>query len=103
MYGHAGEFNKHDKINLNYINYTDETFIYEVLRNMQYIEMQTPPSNLFFICMDFIEATKNIKFTKKQQDVLYKLKYGESIIGDKRTLDCILKKYSNYFKKSSHI
>jgi hypothetical protein len=102
VYGHGGEFNKHDKIDLNYIDYTDETFIYEVLKNMQYIEMQSPPSNLFFICMDFIEATKNIKFTKKQQEVLYKLKYGESIREEISTVQNIIKKYSNYFKKNSN-
>jgi hypothetical protein len=62
--------------------------------------MQSPPSNLFFICMDFIEATKNIKFTKKQQEVLYKLKYGESIMKDGENIKLILKKYSNYFKKN---
>ena len=97
---HGGEFNRFDKFNLDDIDYTNETFIYEVLKNMSYIEVQTPPSNLFFICMDFVEATKNIKFAKKQQEVLYKLKYGENISRDDGTINLILKKYSNYFKKS---
>ena len=97
---HGGEFNKFDRFNLNDIDYTNETFIYEVLKNMSYIEVQTPPSNLFFICMDFVEATKNINFTKKQQEVLYKLKYGENITGDTPHINYILKKYSNYFKKN---
>lgn len=98
VYSHGGEFNRFDRINLKYVDYTSEDFIYEVLKNMQYIELQAPPSNLFFICMDFVNATKNIKFTKKQQEVLYKLKYGENINDDSRTIKFILRKYSNYFK-----
>lgn len=98
-FSHGGEFNRFDRFNLNDIDYTNETFIYEVLKNMSYIEVQTPPSNLFFICMDFVEATKNIKFTKKQQEVLYKLKYGENISRDDGTINLILKKYVKYFSK----
>ena len=67
---------------------------------MHYVELQSPPSNLFFICMDFVNATENINFTKKQQEVLYKLKYGESIHFDGEHVRLILKKYSNFFKKS---
>lgn len=100
VYSHGGELNRFDRINLKYVDYTNEGFIYEVLKNMQYIELQAPPSNLFFICMDFVNATKNIKFTKKQQEVLYKLKYGEKITDEMRTIESILKKYSNYFKKN---
>lgn len=99
---HGGEFVRHDRINLDYVDYTNEEFIYEVLKNIDYLKLQAPPSNCFFIYLDFDNATKNIKFTKKQEEVLYKLRNGESIKGDKRTIDCILKKYSNYFKKDSH-
>ena len=97
---HGGEFNKFDRFNLNDIDYTNEDFIYEVLRNMHYIELQSPPSNLFFICMDFVNATENINFTKHQRDVLYKIKYGEDIRCETETIRLILKKYSTFFKKT---
>ena len=97
---HGGEFSKFDRFNLNDIDYTDEEFIYEILKNADYIERQTPPSNLFYICLDFINATKNIKFTKKQQNVLYMIRNGECITNEDKTIKSILKKYSNFFKKN---
>lgn len=97
---HGGEINRHDKINLDDVDYANENFIYEILKNMQYIELQSPPSNLFFICMDFIDATKNINFTKHQQEVLYKIRNGENISDEGQNIKHILKKYSNYFKKN---
>ncbi len=97
---HGGEFSKFDIFNLDYIDYTNEDFIYEVLKNADYIERQTPPSNLFYICLDFIDATKNIKFTKHQQEVLYMIRNGENISKEGENIKLILKKYSNYFKKN---
>ena len=96
---HGGEFARHDRINLDYVDYTNEKFIYEVLKNIDYLKLQAPPSNCFFVYIDFDNATKNIKFTKKQEEVLYKLRNGEPITSENETINCILKKYSNYFKK----
>lgn len=96
---HGGEFARHDRINLDYVDYTNEKFIYEVLKNIDYLKLQAPPSNCFFIYIDFDNATKNIKFTKKQEEVLYKLRNGESIEKNGQTIRNILKKYSKYFEK----
>ena len=89
--GHGGEFQSTDNINLDSFEYNRHT-VYWMLRNIDYVSQCNPPSNLFYIYLDLCDALSQVKLTKRQQEVYYKITNKESVINTTRDVDCILKK-----------
>ena len=87
---HGGEFQSTDCINIDEFEYNRDT-IYWLLRNIDHVSQQQPPSNLFYIYLDLCDALSRVKLTTLQGEVLYKIINKEPVhVG--KTLDLILKK-----------
>lgn len=87
---HGGEFQSTDCINIDEFKYNRDT-LYWLLRNIDHVSQQQPPSNLFYIYLDLCDALSRVKLTTLQGEVLYKIINKEPVhVG--KTLDLILKK-----------
>lgn len=88
---HGGEFQSTDNVNLYSFEYNRHT-VYWLLRNIDHVSQSTPPSNLFYIYLDLCDALSQVKLTKHQQEVYYKIVNKEPMRNESETINCILKK-----------
>ena len=88
---HGGEFQSTDNVNLDVFEYNRHT-VYWLLRNIDHVSQSAPPSNLFYIYLDLCDVLSQVKLTKHQQEVYYKIVNKESIMKENETINCILKK-----------
>ena len=88
---HGGEFQSADNVNLDSFEYNRHT-VYWLLRNIDRVSQSAPPSNLFYIYLDLCDALSQIKLTKHQQEVYYKIINKESVKHCGKSLDLLIKK-----------
>ena len=88
---HGGEFQSTDNVNLDSFEYNRHT-VYWLLRNIDYVSQRNPPSNLFYIYLDLCDVLSQVKLTKHQQEVYYKIVNKEPMRNESETINCILKK-----------
>ena len=88
---HGGEFQSTDNVNLDSFEYNRHT-VYWLLRNIDYVSQCNPPSNLFYIYLDLCDVLSQVKLTKHQQEVYYKIVNKEPMRNESETINCILKK-----------
>lgn len=88
---HGGEFQSTDNVNLDSFEYNRHN-VYWLLRNIDYVSQSAPPSNLFYIYLDLCDALSQVKLTKHQQEIYYKIINKESVKHCGKSLDLLIKK-----------
>ena len=94
---HGGEFQSVDNVNLDSFEYNRHT-VYWLLRNIDHVSQSAPPSNLFYIYLDLCDALSQVKLTKHQQEIYYKIINKESIRNESDTINLMLKKILKNYK-----
>lgn len=88
---HGGEFQSIDNVNLDSFEYNRHN-VYWLLRNVDHVSQAAPPSNLFYVYLDLCDALSQVKLTKHQQEVYYKIINKESVKHCGKSLDLLIKK-----------
>ena len=68
------------------------TYLIELLRNIDHVSQSTPPSNLFYIYLDLCDALSQVRLTKHQQEVYYKIVNKETLHDEGENVVLLIKK-----------